>query len=89
MKTLYLLFLGIIICGTMLPQSANCQWYSRQFDVESISDLTEGQSIIALTKANKKIESGQVTTIVGLGVILAGTVMILKSAASVVTFRLV
>lgn len=72
MRKLTLLIFCIILLVTLLPQTANGQWYSRQYSVDSISELTENQYNSALLNADRNMKIIKTMTIVGLGMTVAG-----------------
>ncbi len=74
MKAVYLLSFCVILCGFILPQAANGQWYKDHYDVESISDLTDDQYNVLLVRANRAMSIGKNTGYLSLGAVTAGIV---------------
>ena len=66
----------LIIISTILLFClvANSQWYS-SFNVTNINELSEDQLNLALDKSLQTIKAGQITTGVGLGVVLIGGII--------------
>jgi len=80
MKTISVLFFCTILFVTLLPQSANGQWFNKQFGVENINDLTEDQVNDALQKANLNVKKGKIVTFIGLGFIASGSGLFIHAA---------
>lgn len=51
------------------------QWYSRQFNVNSIDDLSQAQLNYALQRAEANLKAGKILTLSGVGAFTVGTII--------------
>ena len=70
--------LTILIIGILLSISLNAQWY-QAYGVTNVNDLNEDQCNLALKKATKSIEVGQIMTFGGAAVFVVG-ILVYQSA---------